>query len=1191
MSDQRQSNLFAGESFKNVYKSFSEVNFTSYDFDGIRDSLIQYIRTNYPEDFNDYIDSSEMVAIIELLSYLGTSLAFRADLNARENIIDTAERRESIIKLARMLSYQPKRAIPASGLFKIRSVRTDQSVSDSNGTRLTGNEVFWGDSNNGNWHDQFFTILNAALNPTNKFGRPSKSGTVSGISTDLYQMNNVLGLDVAYPVSINVNGESVGFDIVNPDIDVNIKERHPDHRQAFNLIYRNDSRGVSSPDTGLFFFLKQGNIERRDYQYDYPVPSRIQDVVSKNVNNDDVYVQEINDFGDVVKKWSNVPTLSGNNVIYNSLSRQDRDIFEVISGLDDSISIKFPDGNFGNVPTGLMRTWFRTSKASNIVVRPEDASDLLITIPYFGADGQRYNMSFRFSLEYTISNGSPSETDQQIKDRAPLVYYSQDRMVNNKDYNVFPLSRGNEILKINSINRTFSGHSRYTNNDPTGFHNGLRVFAEDGALFNESTLNNEIVRLDPDVTGNDNTRVLNAISRVLLDSDLYNFYVLSYLYMLPNQDQFKVNADIYWKTFPNLSRGSGGSFVYQNTAVTSNWPYDNTVPLDSGLPFRYVTNGASLVFDVNGKDLSVPVTTVRNNGIAFDPVVTENGAIMLSTSIPDLSKLKSVVPRFRNVLNRREVTKLDDMITNNESIFIKYNVETNEWEASNSGDDTSEYDLNDHNSDWFMCAIYHAPTSTDLPYYELKVRGTHTVFESYNSVKFFWDPEEIAVDESTGRTMRDKITVLSGVNVDSEGNRLNQAVEFDIIDRFIQSDGHVNQSRVKVMPTDSNEDMVPDRPFSFYEIVGPDSEVLFETISDFDGYTTDRIWMPRTAVVEDAIIDFSNSFPPIHNSIYITLGDNARITVAKDPDDSTSVDRHYYLNNNDLFVFDDVTLINEISRQLDLFLMNPQTRGDARRFKEQFKSKSMTVGIPNQRNAENIEMYNFDDRLTRSSIVIDKNHYSRVGRSFGSGEEDSINFKWSHFIPRSQLIDPSKTNIIDMTILTDRYYQEVLNWKAKDFAGDAPKKPTPVELSNSFSFLNDHKSISDEIVFSPAKIKLLFGDSAIPQLRARLKVVKLPDASISDNEIKTGVINAIDNYFSINNWQFGETFYFTEMAAYVHKKLARHISSVILVPSHGDSAFGDLFQIKSEQNELFLSCATPLDVDIVANYNDSNMRR
>ena len=74
--------------------------------------MINYIRLNYPEDFNDWIESSEFVALVDLLAYLGQSLAFRMDLNTRENFLDTATRRESIFRLARMLNYQPQRCIP-----------------------------------------------------------------------------------------------------------------------------------------------------------------------------------------------------------------------------------------------------------------------------------------------------------------------------------------------------------------------------------------------------------------------------------------------------------------------------------------------------------------------------------------------------------------------------------------------------------------------------------------------------------------------------------------------------------------------------------------------------------------------------------------------------------------------------------------------------------------------------------------------------------------------------------------------------------------------------------------------------------------------------------------------------------------------------------------------------------------------
>ena len=129
----RQNNLFAAEDWKIAYKAFSQVDFQAYDFDSIRTTIVNYIRTNFPENFNDYTESSEFIAILELLAFLSTSIAFRMDVNTRENFLETAERRDSVFKLARMLGYNPKRNVPASGLMKLSAVTTTEPLTDSQG--------------------------------------------------------------------------------------------------------------------------------------------------------------------------------------------------------------------------------------------------------------------------------------------------------------------------------------------------------------------------------------------------------------------------------------------------------------------------------------------------------------------------------------------------------------------------------------------------------------------------------------------------------------------------------------------------------------------------------------------------------------------------------------------------------------------------------------------------------------------------------------------------------------------------------------------------------------------------------------------------------------------------------------------------------------------------------------------------
>jgi len=188
-STNRQNRLLVAEDWAKVYQSFRNAEFKSYDFDNLRRTMISYLRENYPEDFNDYIESSEYLALIDLIAFLGQNIAFRIDLNARENFLELASRRESILRLARLLSYNPKRNIAANGLLKMESITTSEDVIDSNGTNLSGQTIIWNDPSNSNWREQFDRTLNAALPNNSPYGKPIKKDNVEGIPTDQYRLN------------------------------------------------------------------------------------------------------------------------------------------------------------------------------------------------------------------------------------------------------------------------------------------------------------------------------------------------------------------------------------------------------------------------------------------------------------------------------------------------------------------------------------------------------------------------------------------------------------------------------------------------------------------------------------------------------------------------------------------------------------------------------------------------------------------------------------------------------------------------------------------------------------------------------------------------------------------------------------------------------------------------------------------
>ena len=74
----------------------------------------------------------------------------------------------------------------------------------------------------------------------------------------------------------------------------------------------------------------------------------------------------------------------------------------------------------------------------------------------------------------------------------------------------------------------------------------------------------------------------------------------------------------------------------------------------------------------------------------------------------------------------------------------------------------------------------------------------------------------------------------------------------------------------------------------------------------------------------------------------------------------------------------------------------------------------------------------------------------------------------------------------------------------------------------------------------------------------------------------------MNTYFNINSWNFGDTFYFSELSAYLHAQIGSLVSSVVLVPNDPTMAFGDLYEIKSSPYEIFVNAATANDVVVIA---------
>jgi hypothetical protein len=132
--------------------------------------------------------------------------------------------------------------------------------------------------------------------------------------------------------------------------------------------------------------------------------------------------------------------------------------------------------------------------------------------------------------------------------------------------------------------------------------------------------------------------------------------------------------------------------------------------------------------------------------------------------------------------------------------------------------------------------------------------------------------------------------------------------------------------------------------------------------------------------------------------------------------------------------------------------------------------------------------------------------------------------------------------------------------------------------------------ISDNVVLNSVNFKPLFGVKAASQLRATIKVIRAQGSTASTSEIKSSVIAEMNTYFSIDKWNFGDTFYFSELAAYLHRQLGTIISSVVLVPLDPQKSFGDLYEIRSTPSQIFVNAANVNNVEVIEALTSTNIR-
>lgn len=1181
--------------------------------------MIDYLRLYYPEDFNDFIESSEYIALIDLIAFLGQSLAFRTDLNARENFLDTAERRDSILKLARLVSYSPKRSIAASGLLKINSITTSETITDANGINLANIVVSWNDSTNSNWNEQFSLILNAALLNSQVIGKPANSQIINSIKTDEYTINLTSSQVPAFPFDSIVGGTNMAFEAVSAS-SINqpyIYEIEPRPSGKFNILHRNDNKGNGSNNTGYFLYFKQGKMQSVDFALGESVPNRVLNVGFNNINNSDVWLYDLttNKFENTL--WKSVPAVAGVNVIYNKSA--DRNLYQVNTREGDQIDLVFGDGAFSNVPQGNYRIYFRTSNGQTYKITPDEMQNATIVINYVSRAGNVEALTIRANLNYSVTNATANESINDIRQKAPQQYYSQGRMITGEDYNIVPYTSFSNILKVKAVNRTSSGISRYLDvTDSSGKYSSTSIFAEDGHLYKEDLLS--AMTFSFLTTSSVQQLVQDDLTTILNSKEMSHFYYDKFTrYDSPNT---------IWNKSSSTTNGTTGYFWGWSLDPTTHLPVNKQI-LQLGYvtsnPTRYIRIGAVIRFkssipaitigmSVSGAGIGASTTVSNVNGsiitlsnpnlgsvvgpMAFNDfglgteiITTASGSpgqttitiisdlidskhcfdaqnqivarapqyagdklyiyssvlqvigdgtnggagaftngqgpVTLTQKIPDGAIVDQIIPVFKNSLPQELISTIATKILAYNNFALRYNIKDESWKI------VLEADICDKNvvtPNIPRFSLVADPASLPTPIGE-PGDTTGTKRDASWLIRFEYS-------NNVGYTIYSR-----GINYVFE-SLLETKFYFDNKVKIYDSKtGTTIQDLIKVLKVNTATESASPLGIDYIWYI-------YKNIVDVDGYENqNKVLVTFTDDNSDGIPDnpdlFTTIVNPDVNSVrklvffQQDIGYNSFISYT--PIDSTLIEVDYLTKSAIL------PLLETFPANQVFFAMTDN------------KFYIHTVSATGVHN-----------------LAETANYIWRYGR-------ESLYFQYRHNSPGYRRIDPSPNNIIDLFVLTNSYATDYQRW-IRDATNTIiePVAPTTEQLKLEYGQLENYKAISDTIIFNSAKFKPLFGAKATPSLQAIFKVVKNSSLNISDNDIKSSVINAINTYFDIGNWDFGESFFFSELGAYLHSSLSPNVSSVIIVPKDSTSLFGSLYQINAEADEILTSAATVENVEVIS---------
>jgi len=402
------------------------IDYTSRDFNSIKESLVDYTRRYYPDVYQDFNEASFGSLMLDTVSYVGDILSYYLDYQVNESFLGTAFEKKNIVNLSRQLGYKFQEVASSQGdlsLYALIPANEFGLGPDSNYLPIIRQGSIFS-SNDGN---------NFILSEDIRFDNPSNTVVVG-------RVDETSGIPTHY--AIKASGEVISGDILEKIVSIN-------EYKTFRKVFLRDNNvveilSVEDSEGNEYFQVENlaqnivyksfpnknsGSDQVREYLRPVSVPRRfVFEFDGENYflqfgfgSEDEIKIDPVADPSSIALQLYGRDYISDVHLDPSKLLSTDK---LGISPSNTQLKIKYRKNSRSNPNASVGAI----NNITNLIIEYSN----LLTISSSQISQIRGSLECR--NEKSINGSSVSPTSEEIKQRAVSYFATQSRAVTSKDY-------------------------------------------------------------------------------------------------------------------------------------------------------------------------------------------------------------------------------------------------------------------------------------------------------------------------------------------------------------------------------------------------------------------------------------------------------------------------------------------------------------------------------------------------------------------------------------------------------------------------------------------------------------------------------------------------------------------------------------------------------------------------------------